>query len=180
MGFLRALRLHRRTRPLPTDLPLRLEAAERPLAWATDGASWYVGTARALHICADGDAQCRRLPWEEIERAEWDRDTEQLEVVEVAEFGTPRPTHRAALQTPTRLLQLVRERITASVVISRFVPVLGKRGITVVARRAPHTSDPLVWSVVVDRHLDEGSDLVAAAAEIGLAEARVEVGEPDT
>lgn len=158
---------------------MALQPGERPLAWAGDGdEQWYVGTARALHICAG--TECRRLPWESIERAEWDRDNEHLDVVELADFGSVRPTYRAALQQPERLLQLVRERVTASVVISRFVPVEGDRGLTVVARRAPHTSDPLVWSVVVDRQLDERSDSVAAAAEIGLAEARFEVGEPDT
>lgn len=155
---------------------MSLEAGERPLAWASDGESlWYVGTHRALHICTEGD--CRRLPWETVERAEWDNDAEHLEVVELADFGAAKPIHRAALQDHGRLLQLVRERITASVVISNFVPVQGKRGITVVARRAPHSDGPLRWSVVVDRHLDETSPRVVAAAEHGLARARAEVGD---
>lgn len=177
LNILRALRRpSRRTPALPANLPLKLEPGERPLAWASDGEShWYVGTHRALHICAESD--CVRLPWETVERAEWDRDAEHLEVVELADFGTHKPTHRAALQTPERLLQLVRERITASVVMTHFVPVQGKRGITVVARRAPHSSGPLLWSVVVDRHLDETSSLVTAAAEQGLADAQVEVGD---
>ena len=153
-----------------------LQPGEHPLAWAGDGGDrWYVGTHLALHICAEGE--CRRLPWEAVERAEWDRDSEHLEVVELADFGTLRPTHRAALREPERLLQLVRERITASVVMSHFVAVEGRLGITVVGRRAPHSDGPLLWSVVVDRHLDETSPLVTAAAEEGLAHARAEVGE---
>jgi len=172
------LRRRGRRAPRLPDLPLELGERERPLACATDGAQiWYVGTALALHICdASG---CRRIAWEAVEHADWDRDTEQLEVVELAEFGERKPTHRAALQSPERLLQLIRERITASVVVSRFVPVQGKLGITVVARRRPHSDDPLAWSVVVDRRLDETSPPVVAAAELGLAEARAEVGDPD-
>lgn len=177
LNLFRALRrTSRRTPDLPANLSLALEAGERPLAWASDGeGQWYVGSRRALHVCAEGD--CRRLPWETVERAEWDREAEHLEVVELADFGTPKPTHRAALQEPERLLQLVRERITASVVMTHFVAVQGKRGITVVARRAPHSNGPLLWSVVVDRRLDETSALVIAAAEQGLEQARAEIGE---
>lgn len=177
LNILRALRrLSRRAPALPADLPLTLQAGERPLAWASDGEGrWYVGSSRALHVCAEGD--CRRLPWESVERAEWDRETEHLEVVELADFGTSKPTHRAALQEPERLLQLVRERITASVVVTHFVAVQGKHGITVVGRRAPHTSDPVRWSVVVDRRLDETSPLVTAAVEHGLTRAQAEIGE---
>ncbi|MGH7483372.1 MAG: hypothetical protein ACRELV_14565 [Longimicrobiales bacterium] len=176
LNIIRALRgASRRTPALPT-LPLELAAGERPLAWAADDTdTWYVGTKAALHLCAA--AACLRLPWESIERAEWDGDEERLEVVELADFGQPRPVHRARLQEPERLLQLVRERITASVVVSRFVPVAGKRGLTVVARRAPHSSDPLTWAFVVDRGLDESAPEVTAAAELGLAEAKAEVGE---
>lgn len=128
-----------------------------------------------MHICAAGD--CLRLPWERVERAEWDSDAARLEVVELADFGMTKPTHGAALLESERLLQLVRERITASVVVTQFVLVQGKRGVTAVARRAPHTDGPLLWSVVVDRRLDETSPQVKAAAEEGLARARAEVGE---
>lgn len=174
MDLLRALRRpSRRTPHLPV---LPLEHGERVLAWATDGAGqWYVGTARALLLSSPTES--RRLPWESIERAEWNGDTAQLEVVELAEFGQRKPAHRAALQEPQRLLQLVRERITASIVVSVYVPVEGGRGIAVVARRAPHTSEPLTWTCVVDPGLDEGSPSVRAAFERGLAEARAEIGE---
>jgi hypothetical protein len=174
VDLLRAFRRPSRRTPHLPALPL--EHGERVLAWATDGAGlWYAGTARALLLSSRTES--RRLPWESIERAEWDGDTAQLEVVELAEFGQPKPVHRAALQEPERLLQLVRERITASIVVSRFVPVAGNRGITVVARRAPHTAEELTWSCVVDPGLDEDSPQVRAAFERGLAEARGEIGE---
>lgn len=172
-NLLRALRRSTRHPDLPQ---LQLEPGERVLAWATDRrGTWYAGTARALLIStAEGSL---RIPWERIEHAEWDGDAELLLVVEVAEFGEAKPMHRAALHGPERLLQLVRERITASVVLERFVPVTARRGITVVARRAPHTDEPLTWSFVLDPALDESSPEVIAAIERGLADARADIGE---
>jgi hypothetical protein len=175
-GVLNLLRSLRRSTRHPHLPQLHLEPGDRVLAWATDRRStWYAGTARALLISTAD--QTLRIPWERIEHAEWDADAELLVVVEVADFGTAKPVHRAALYDPERLLQLVRERITASIVLERFVPVSGRRGITVVARRAPHTDEPLTWSFVVDLALDETSAEVVAAIERGLADARAEIGE---
>ncbi len=169
------MRLLRRTR-VPADLAagLALEPGERVLAWARSGGRWYAGTDRAL-LLPDGDGY-RRLGWEQIERAEWDRDRAELLVVETADFGEPEPRHRVKLEDPHRLLELVRERVIASVVVRRYVPVEGRRGLTVVARRAPYRDGPLAWSFVVDRGLDATSPAVRDAAERGLAEARAEIG----
>jgi hypothetical protein len=156
-------------------LPLR--QGESALAAAADAEGrWYVGTARAL-LLPDADGW-RRLPWERVERAHWDRDSEHLVVVETAAFGAPEPTHRLTLSSPERLLQLIRERVTASVVVRFFEPVEGKRGIAVSGRRSPHTDEAIVWSVVVDRGLDERSVQVREAATRALAAAQAEVGLP--
>ena len=162
---------------MPADLfrRLPLEPGESVLAAAQDrDERWYVGTARAL-LVPDHDAW-RRLPWETIERAMWDRDNDHLLVVETADFGRPQPQHRAALPEPERLLELVRERITASVVIKVFEPVQGKRGVTVSGRRSPHTDDELTWAVLVDPGLDETSEPVRAAARRALEAAQSELG----
>ena len=161
--------------PKETARRLPLEQGESPLATSADREGrWYVGTARAL-LVPEGD-DWRRVPWESVERATWDRDGERLIVIETADFGEPQPTYRAALPDPERLLELIRERVTASVVIKVFEPVEGKRGITVSGRRSPHTDDELVWSVLVDPGLDERSPEVRAAAERALAAARSELG----
>ena len=60
-----------------------------------------------------------------------------LRVSEVGAWGEPRPEHRFVIDEPGRLLELVRERVTASVVLQRHVPVDGRRGVRVIARRAP-------------------------------------------
>jgi hypothetical protein len=170
--------LRRRTRaqvPAEVTRALPMVSGETALAAAQDTAGrWYVGTARAL-LLPDGDSW-RRLPWEMIERATWDRDSEQLVVVETADFGEVQPTYRATLPEPGRLLQLVRERITASVVIRVFEPVRGKRGITVSGRRSPHSDDPPVWSVLVDPGLDETSEAVQVAARKALTAAQSQLG----
>ncbi|MPZ59751.1 MAG: hypothetical protein GEU93_00355 [Propionibacteriales bacterium] len=166
-----------RRRTLPADvassLPLEPGESVRAAAVDTEG-RWYAGTTRALLIPADG--AYRRLPWEGIERAEWDGDLERLVVVETADLGEVQPVHRLGLQDPTRFLQFVRERVTASVVVRYFQPVEGGRGITVVARRPPHTDTELSWSFVIDPGLDADSPAVRDAAERGLAEARSQVG----
>ncbi len=162
---------------MPADVSraLPVEPREPVLAAAPDrDGRWYVGTVAAL-LVPEQDGW-RRLPWESIEQASWDRDSEHLVVVETADFGEPRPTHRVALPDPERLLQLIRERVTASIVISFFEPVQGKRGITVSGRRSPHSDDEVVWSVLVDPGLDEGSGPVRAAAQRALAAARSEIG----
>jgi hypothetical protein len=154
---------------------LPLQHGESALATSADREGrWFVGTARAL-IVPEGDGW-RRVPWETVERATWDRDSELLIVVETADFGHPQPAYRAALQDPERLLQLIRERVTASIVIKVFEPVEGKRGITVSGRRSPHSDDEPVWSVLVDPGLDERSPEVRAAAQRALGAAQADLG----
>lgn len=162
---------------LPRDVARRLplERGESVLAAACDREQrWYVGTALAL-LVPEGEGW-RRLSWESIERAAWDRESERLVVVETADFGRPEPTYRATLPDPERLLTLVRERITASVVVKFFEPVEGKRGITVSGRRSPHSDAELVWSVLVDPGLDEHAAPVREAARRALAAAQDEIG----
>jgi hypothetical protein len=161
--------------PKETARRLPLEPGETPLAASPDrDGRWYVGTARAL-LVPEHDGW-RRVPWETVERATWDRESEHLIVIETADFGEPQPAYRAALPDPERLLQLIRERVTASIVIKFFEPVEGKRGITVSGRRSPHSDDEPMWSVLVDPGLDERSAEVRAAAERALAAAQAELG----
>jgi len=151
-----------------------LTTGERVLAGAVDGdGRWHVGTDRALHL-ADGERWCR-VPWERVDRAGFDDETERLRVVEVADLGQPEPTHVLALVEPRRLLDLVRERVTASVLLTRNVPVGGSRGVKVVARRAP-TGGPVEWSFWLDPGLDPADPRVRAAIDAGRAVAEAELG----
>lgn len=149
-----------------------LARGERVLAWATtaDGATMG-GSRDALHL------PDQRLPWEEIATAEWDAEESLLHVVEVGTFGQPQPEHRIALVDPDRLLSLVRERVTASIVTQRHAPVRGQRGIRVLGRRSPGGQGAIAWFVEYDAGLDPADPDVAAVVDEALASARGDVGE---
>lgn len=162
---------------------LRLEAGERILAAADDvhGRS-VVGTDLALHVPAgegsitpEGELAYERIPWEQIERAEWDREAEVLRVTRTAPFGEPMPVRVLRFEHSDRLLGLIRERVTASVVVDRWVALRGDLGIRVVARRRPVGAAEMVWSMVFDEGLDPSDLSVRDAAETALAEVRGEV-----
>ena len=161
---------------LPADVKasMTLDRGEKVLAAAADSAGdWIVGTALALHL-GQGDAWTV-LPWQRVERAGWDREAEQLEVFEVADFGEVQPRHVRRISDPGRLLELVHERVTASVVITRHQPVAGSKGLRIVGRRAPGTDEPITWSALLDDALDPTDPRVVEALERGLASARAEV-----
>ena len=140
-------------------------------AVADDGTP-VAGTRDALHI---GE---RRIPWETVEKADWDKETNTLSVSEVGTWGAPRPAHELVVADPGRLVELVRERVTASVVLQRRVPVAGRRGLAVIARRAPRGDQPVSWVYEFDEGVDPEDPTVRELAERALAEARNDVGLP--
>ncbi|MBD8869971.1 hypothetical protein [Nocardioides donggukensis] len=150
-----------------------VRSGEKALAGAAlaDGSA-AVGTREALYV---GE---RRIPWESVERADWDAETSTLHVLGVGSWGDPRPTYDLELPDPGRLLQLVRERVTASVVLQRHVAVEGRRGFYVIARRAPTGGNAtLTWLYEFDEGIDPEDPEVARLAEAALEVARGEVGD---
>lgn len=161
---------------LPADVRdrLSLERGERPLAWANDqDGRWYVGTDRALHL-ADGEGY-RRVGWEQIERADWQHDDARLVVVEVAAWGAPEPRTEIAVDEAGKLLELVRERVTKSVVTTVYARVRGRSGLSVIGRRSPAGDGPIMWSYLLAEGLDPADPEVAEVAERTLAEAEREL-----
>ena len=140
---------------------------------ATDGAV-LAGTRDAFYVVRDGET--RRVPWEQVEAANWDRDTDTFRLSEVGSWGEERPVHTATLTDPGRLLELVRERVTASVLLVRHVPLEGRRGLRVIARRSPAGDRGVRWLYEYDAGIDPGDPVVRLAAENALADARSEVG----
>jgi hypothetical protein len=152
-----------------------LAHGERLLAWADTTSGLLVGGTRdALHL---PDREPPRLPWEEISTADWDADEREFHVVEVGTFGEPQPEHLLALEDPDRLLALVRERVTASIVVQRHVPVRGRLGVRVLGRRAPGGQGPIAWFVDYDDGLDPADPEVATVVDEALLLARGDVGE---
>lgn len=150
---------------------------EKVLASATaaDG-TVLAGTRDAFYVVAGGET--RRVPWEQVEAADWDRDTDTFRLSEVGSWGDQRPVHAATLSEPGRLLELVRERVTASVVLQRHVPVGGRRGLRVIARRAPSGAGGVQWVYEYDEGVDPDDPGVREAARTALELARRDVGLP--
>lgn len=156
---------------------------EKVLAWAETGSvadtstsGAVAGTRDALYLSLVEPGETIRIPWERVEAADWDLDTSILRVSEVGSWGEVRPEHLLTIEEPGRLLELVRERVTASVVLQRHVALEGRRGVRVIARRAPRGDQPLQWVYEYDEGIDPDAPSVRAAAEEALAAARDEVG----
>lgn len=130
---------------------LSLDHGERVLTAATsrDG-SWYVGTTLAIHL-PEGPADARayrRLPWEQIGSADWERESERLAIVELGSTGDPERATVIEVDEPGRLLELVHERVTKSLVWTAYAVVRGRTGVTVVARRSPSGTGPVRWTTL--------------------------------
>lgn len=163
--------------------PIRVERGERLLAHATAAEGLVGGSRDALYVVRTAGTalaleETVRIPWEDVQSADWDQDTRVLHVVEVGSWGEIRPEHRLTLEDPALLLQLVRERVTASVVLQRHVEVGRGRGVRVIARRAPRGDQPVRWIFEYDEGVDPDDPAVRQAAEAALDEARAEVGTP--
>jgi hypothetical protein len=157
------------------DLP----RGEKPLAHAraVDG-SWVIGTRRLLALVRV-DGEPRSIPWEQVEDAAWDQDASRLTVTEIGSYGEQRPAYSFDMEDPALLLQLVRERVTASIVLQRRVPVRGRLGLTVIGRRSP-SGDDVTWMHAYDAGLDPADPEVVAAADRALLAVQAEVGQGET
>jgi hypothetical protein len=164
-----------RPSPLPPEArQVRVAAGERVLAGCVASSGTVVaGTRDALYLSGESLV---RIPWEQVEKADWDKESEILTVSEVGTWGAARPVHAFTLRDPGRLLELLRERVTASVVLQRHIPVRGDRGVFVIARRAPRGDQPLTWVYEFQEGIDPDDPEVRRLAEIGLARAQEETG----
>lgn len=153
----------------PGGDPVPVAAGERLLASASTASGTVGGTRDALYLP-------QRLPWEEVAAADWDPEERTLTVTEVGRFGQERTVHVLHLEDAGRLLQLVRERVTASIALQRHVQVTDRRSVRVLARQAPGRRGELAWFVEYDEGLDPADPQVDAAVQAALAAARADVG----
>jgi hypothetical protein len=174
-------RLLRRGPAVPPEVVARagLPRGERVLAAAEarDG-TWLLGSRSVLAIVPTTSVggPVVTLPWERVQAADWSRDDDRLRITEVGEYGAPKPRHLFRLDEPTRLLQLLRERVSASVVLQRRVVVSGRKGLFVIARRSPTGQGTIRWAYELDRGVDPDEPEVRRLAEAGLRAAAEELG----
>jgi hypothetical protein len=172
------VRLFERHGGVPAEVLERADLArgDRALAHTeTTEGTWLLGTRRRL-VVVDPGGSTTRIPWERVEDAAWDQESSRLDVTEIGAYGEQRPAYVFILEDPALFLQLVRERVTASIVLQRRVPVRGKLGLTVIGRRSP-VGGPISWMHAYDAGLDPADPEVAAVAQVALAAAEAEVGD---
>ena len=138
---------------------------ERMLAYAftTDDAP-VLATDRSL-VFSDG-AGPRRLGWAEIEHVSWREGR-----LDVRENGADGATHTFAIREPGRLTDVVYDRVTSTIVVSRHTELRGDLGVRVVARRAPHSTE-VTWHIRFDDGLDPTDPDLREAADRFLADTR--------
>lgn len=148
-----------RWRNLPPGLAL--QKGERVLAVSGD----TVATDAALHFPNAGSFI--RLPWERVERAAWRDGT-----LAVREVGGAR--HVVPLEDAGSVPETVRERVTATVVVSTHVSLPGG-GVRIAARRPARGGEPR-WTFVFDPGLDPEDPGLLAQAEQAMEEIRRQTG----
>lgn len=165
-----------RSEPLPAGVTLKRGEKVLARAAAKDG-STLVATRDALHLTPSGGqgATPRRIDWEQVETADWDGETAIFRLSEVGRWGEERPVHVFVLDDARVFLELVHDRVTASIVIQRHVAVPGG-ALRVIARRAPHGVSQILWLYEYDEGVDPEDPAVRAAAEQALSLAKADVG----
>lgn len=131
------------------------------------------GTRDAFYI---GTAPITRVPWQQVAAADWDRDDAVFRLSLVGSWGEEKVVHSYGLTEPGRLLELVRERVTASIVLQRHVPLAGRRGVRVIGRRPARGIGEIEWFFEYDEGVDPADPAVRDASGSALAAARADVG----
>lgn len=160
-------------------IPAAVRAAVpgRALAAAeADDDHWLVGTRDTLHALGPDGAPTLALRWEQVHRADWDADDSTLRVEPVEEYGRSVPRYSFVLAEPGALLSLVRERVSASVVLQRRTELGRRRGFSVIGRRAPSGGGQVSWAYEFDKGVDPDDPEVMAAAESALQDAQESLG----
>jgi hypothetical protein len=170
---------------IPADVleALGLPRRQHVLAAAHDGAGrWWVATHDALLMPGTGSGPAQAVPWEEVDKAEWDRDTARFTLLLV---GAPTPVH-TRFENADDLLTVLRERVTTSVVAVRTIRldaaavvaqvggILPGDAIVTVRRRSADRS--LFTQVAFSEPLDPNRPEVRLAGEATAAMARSELG----
>jgi len=124
---------HRRE-PLPEEAKraLGLHAHEKVLAWSSlTGHGYAVATPEGLRILTPRGVVVRRA-WTDVYRAAWEADSGALAILWV---GSRQPTP-LEIEDPSRLPDVVHQRVTNSVVLATEVVVPGGRRVWIALRKA--------------------------------------------
>lgn len=160
-------------------LPAKVAAAisigprERLLAWARaeERGSVVVASNHRLYAVSGAGELTLAEPWHEVDAAVWEPDSRMLTLTWVAE----RPPAQWLFQEPTLLLETVRERVQASVVLAETVVLESRRSARVVIRQDLATGS-LLEQVIPGKGVRTSDAGVRAHVEPALAHLREQVG----
>lgn len=141
----------------------------RVLAWGQDGEKYAVGFPG--HLAYDDGNGWHLLAWHRVLRGGWDKDTQKLTWIDYdGERGA------LPLSRPGTLPDLFKERVEASIMVQRQVPVAGtKHGVVVVGRRVLGTEPPVVeWHASLNKGTTWSAPGAREAAEEALASLKAE------
>jgi hypothetical protein len=176
-----AVRRERGHQPPQDVIQAAIEGHERLLASTRigDDGPWALATSFGLaHVAPDGILAWRR-PWHDVDAASWARDSSTLTVTWI-DRAAPVVW---ALADERLFLQVVRERVQASVVLVEDVPLPGRRTVRAVLRQ-DLSSGALFEQVVPGRgfRLGDSDGILAPEAQAAVAQAfsrlREQVGMP--
>ncbi|MDN5761910.1 MAG: hypothetical protein L0H41_06305 [Microlunatus sp.] len=142
----------------------------RILAWTATIDGLIVLSPAVLSVSTDQGWQ--HVGWHEIEHGGWNAETEQLRW---QVYDSARVT--VTLPDPARVPEVFEERIKASIVFERFVPVGSSttRGVVVNGRRdLADRLDPISWHASLSRGLTWRTPGVQETAEAAVEELRRE------
>lgn len=169
-----------KTRGLPAPIyegwraSLSEHRVPRILAWAKTPTGFCIGSPAALSV--GDDHGFTHVGWHEIEHGGWNSETRRLSwVCYRSEDGRARRGF-VELVDPGRVPELFRERIAATIVFERFVPLVSAGGgVTISARRdLAGTADRISWHVSPARGVNWRDAAVRAEAEDALSHVRNE------
>ena len=125
----------------------------------TPSGAVVVVTGHALYL-PTRSGEVRRVPWDHVTHATWESP-----VLEVHAGGPPM---RVLLEAPGRVPEAVRERVTASIVVSERVELGVAGGAQIIGRRS-ELGPQLRWTITFDHGLDPDDPALRAAADRELA-----------
>lgn len=160
---------------IPREIQRRIvvNRPDQALAAAqTTDQEWLVGTRGKLIVVGE---QVTEIPWHDIEDATWDSESSLLRIRRLAPFGEPAEVLSLTPINGERLVQLLRERVMASIVSKRRVEVDTNIGFTVIGRRDP-IGGPVIWMTAYDAELDPQEPRVTALVDQAIEVSKREVG----
>ena len=154
---------------------LSLRDGERVLAGAPlVDRRWVVGTTRALHV-VDAEGAGERHGWDEVIAAVW---SDTASMLQVTWADSSRQLELELAGDAGFLPEVIRERVEASVVVSRRVSAGGRRGVRVAVRRAAPGAE-LTTQVVADRGVDLADPELAVRVAAEVADLEEQTGMRD-